>query len=100
MPKIVFWHHCYIALRSSSKVGVNVIGQNWEKLQVKLGFCMWVSKISAWFFPNLELISVVQHQMAFSLCENPWSLRTVRIIIVRPTPRILTERERLFGVEQ
>ena len=24
MPKIVFWHHCYPALRSKSKVGVKV----------------------------------------------------------------------------
>ncbi len=27
MPKIVFWHHCYLALRSRSKVGVKVMGQ-------------------------------------------------------------------------
>ncbi len=25
MPKIVFWHHCYLAVRS--KVGVKVMGQ-------------------------------------------------------------------------
>ncbi len=27
MSKIVFWHHCYIALRSRSKVGVKVKGR-------------------------------------------------------------------------
>ncbi len=27
MPKIVFWHHCYLALRSRSKVGVKVKGR-------------------------------------------------------------------------
>ncbi len=27
MPQIVFWHHCYLALRSRSKVGVKIKGQ-------------------------------------------------------------------------
>ncbi len=27
MPKIVVWHHCYLALKSRSKVGVKVIAQ-------------------------------------------------------------------------
>ncbi len=27
MPKIVFWPHCYLALRSRSKVGVKVTSQ-------------------------------------------------------------------------
>ncbi len=31
-------------------------------------------KFSAVYFMSPELVSVVQHQMAFSHCENPWSL--------------------------
>ena len=57
-------------------------------------------KFSALFFTSQELIAVVHHQMAFSLCENPWSLINVRILIVHQAPRILTEKERLFGGEQ
>ncbi len=47
-----------------------------------------------------EWISVGHHKMVLSLCENPWGLLTVRILIVYQAPRILTETERLFGGEQ
>ncbi len=40
MTKILFWHHCYLGLRSRSKARVNVKGQTQiQKVRVNLLTC-------------------------------------------------------------
>ncbi len=39
MPKIVFWHHCYLASMSRSKAGFKVKGQGqWSRSKIKVNF--------------------------------------------------------------